>query len=246
MRYPQQKTVCQLDENGIFIGTTQADLSPLEAEAGVYLLPANTIDTLPPKTQQGFAAQWQENQWQYVEDHRGKVVYSTENGQAITIHELGALPEQVTETSRPSPHHQWNGREWQISMENQGKLLTQHRADLIQQIADKADQFKTQILVGYPQTEIDSFYRQEREARAWTADNQTPTPMLSAIAENRGMPLDLLCKKVIEKAELFATIIGNIVGKRQAFEDRILAATADTQLTQLAQEINQWQLDLNA
>lgn len=137
MRYPQQKTVCQLDEDGIFIGTTQADLSPLEAEAGVYLLPANTIDTLPPKPRQGFAAQWQENQWHYVEDHRGKVVYSTENGQAITIHELGALPEQVTETPRPSPHHAFQNGQWEISAEKQAERLKTQQAEMWEKIKQR-------------------------------------------------------------------------------------------------------------
>lgn len=40
------KTVSMLDRAGHFGGTTEADESPLEP--GHYLLPANTIDSLPP------------------------------------------------------------------------------------------------------------------------------------------------------------------------------------------------------
>ena len=39
MTYPLTKKVCQLDEQGIYVGQTDADLSPEEAENGVYLMP---------------------------------------------------------------------------------------------------------------------------------------------------------------------------------------------------------------
>lgn len=164
----------------------------------------------------------------------GKQIVANEQGEPILI------------DPAPSEFHQLENGQWVISEDNQTALLEQRRQALIELLANKTDRFKSQILIGYPQAEIDSFYRQEREARAWTADNQSPTPMLSAIAENRGVPLALLCQKVIEKAELFAAIIGKIVGQRQAFEDRILQAEHADQLTQIEQEMSQWQFDLTA
>lgn len=38
--------------------------------------------------------------------------------------------------------------------------------------------------------EIESFYRQEKEALAWQADNSTETSMLTQIARNRGVPFE--------------------------------------------------------
>lgn len=97
------------------------------------------------------------------------------------------------------------------------------------------------MLAGYPQTEIESFYRQEKEALAWQADNSTETPMLTQIAQNRGVPFEILVEKVIEKSAQFAVVIGIIIGQRQAFEDRLLALKTPEELTALEQEIEQWQ-----
>ncbi|KIP50924.1 hypothetical protein SU58_01755 [Haemophilus influenzae] len=93
----------------------------------------------------------------------------------------------------------------------------------------------------YPQTEIESFYHQEKEALAWQADHNTATPMLTQIAQNRGMPFEILVEKVIEKSAQFAVVIGIIIGQRQAFEDRLLALKTPEELTALEQEIEQWQ-----
>ena len=116
---------------------------------------------------------------------------------------------------------------------------------LLNKLADKADQLKNGLLAGYPQTEIESFYRQEKEALAWQADHNTPTPMLAQIARIRGVPLDMLINKVIEKSAQFAVVIGIIIGKRQAFEDRLLALKTPQELTVLEQEIDAWTLNAN-
>ncbi|MGQ0285678.1 hypothetical protein ACT2CV_00550 [Pasteurellaceae bacterium 22721_9_1] len=152
---------------------------------------------------------------------------------------------------KPSKNHYWDksSKSWKLLTASQQKALQNEQLEiektvLIQQTADKTDALKAKILIGYPQAEIDSFYRQEREARGWVEDNSYPTPMLTSLAENRGVPLALLCQKVIEKADQFAVVMGYIIGTRQAFEDRILAAKTEADLTVLEQEIEQWQLNL--
>ena len=134
---------------------------------------------------------------------------------------------------------------WEISPEKQTALFAQQKESLLNKLADKADQLKNGLLAGYPQTEIESFYRQEKEALAWQADHNTPTPMLSQIARVRGVPLDMLINKVIEKSAQFAVAIGIIIGQRQAFEDRLLALKTPEELTSLEQEIEQWQFQVN-
>ncbi len=134
---------------------------------------------------------------------------------------------------------------WKISAEKQTALFAQQKEGLLNKLADKADQLKNGLLVGYPQTEIESFYRQEKEALAWQADHNTPTPMLSQIAQNRGVPFEILVEKVIEKSAQFAVVIGIIIGQRQAFEDRLLALKTPEELTSLEQEIEQWQFQTN-
>ena len=148
---------------------------------------------------------------------------------------------------QPSAAHELNldTLTWEISPEKQTALFAQQKEGLLNKLADKADQLKNSLLVGYPQTEIESFYRQEKEALAWQADHNTPTPMLSQIARVRGVPLEVLISKVIEKSAQFAVAIGIIIGQRQAFEDRLLALKTPEELTALEQEIEQWQFQTN-
>ncbi len=162
------------------------------------------------------------------------------NGREIVL-----MGNTLTLTSlRPSQAHEWNGREWVISQDKQAELFNQKKEALIRKIATKTDRLKDSILVGYPQAEIDSFYRQEKEALTKKANPNAETPMLSSIALSRGVPLDVLVDKVLEKAELFASIMGGIIGQRQKFEDRALSAETLEQLTDIEIEVDKWQLSI--
>ena len=147
--------------------------------------------------------------------------------------------------SQPSPLHELKNGKWVISPENLTALFDRRKETLLSQLANCADKLKNGLLAGYPQTEIESFYRQEKEALAWQADNSTATPMLTQIAKMRGVPFEILVQKVIEKSAQFAVAIGVIIGQRQAFEDRLLSATKAEQLDKLETEINEWQFQVN-
>ena len=166
---------------------------------------------------------------------QGKQIIADKTGNPVLINQ------------QPSTAHVLNldTLTWEISAEKQTALFAQQKESLLNKLADKADQLKNSLLAGYPQTEIESFYRQEKEALAWQADHNTPTPMLSQIARVRGVPLDMLISKVIEKSAQFAVAIGIIIGQRQAFEDRLLALKTPEELTTLEQEIEQWQFQVN-
>lgn len=139
---------------------------------------------------------------------------------------------------RPSAVHEWDGKAWVISPEKQTALLAERKTHLLNVIANKTDNFKTQYLVGYSQAEIDSFYRQEREAR-----NELPTMLLTEIFEGRDdlSSIEDLKKKVIEKADLFAIIMGKLFAIKQGFEKHIEQAETAEQLDKIEQEINKWQ-----
>lgn len=150
-----------------------------------------------------------------------------------------------TTTARPTPSHEWDGNDWVISKEKQDALFAKKKESLLNKLANKADEIKTNLLIGYPQTEIESFYRQEKEALAWQADNKIDTPMLKQIARVRGVPFEVLVEKVIEKASQFAVAIGVIIGQRQAFEDRLLALSSQKELDALKKEIEEWKFQAN-
>lgn len=77
----------------------------------------------------------------------------------------------------------------------------------------------------YPERELTTFDKQEAEARAYAADPTASTPLLSALAQARGVPLDELARRVLVKADAFAVASGSIIGQRQALEDRLDACT---------------------
>lgn len=55
------KLVCQLNDQGYFVGMTEADESPLEP--GVYHLPGGTVDAQPPIVPPGMRALWTGSGW---------------------------------------------------------------------------------------------------------------------------------------------------------------------------------------
>lgn len=61
--------------------------------------------------------------------------------------------------------------------------------------------------------------------RAYAADATASTPLLSALAQARGIPLSELVERVLAKADAFAVASGSIIGQRQALEDRLDACT---------------------
>lgn len=129
-------------------------------------------------------------------------------------------------------------KQFEISEEKKTALLTHRKVDLMQFIANKTDDFKAQYLAGYSQAEIDSFYRQEREAR-----NELPLMLLTEIFEGREdlKSVEELKAKVIEKADLFAIIMGKLFAIKQGFEKHIENAKTIEDLDNIEKEINKWQ-----
>lgn len=56
-----EKIVYQLDAEGLLLGTTVADESPLEE--GVFLIPAGCVETAPPLVAKGLRPRWTGEAW---------------------------------------------------------------------------------------------------------------------------------------------------------------------------------------
>lgn len=147
----------------------------------------------------------------------------------------------------PSEYHIFDlkSKTFKVSEDKKTEFFKSKKQSLLSTLSDKADKIKDGLLVGYPQTEIESFYRQEKEALAWQADKNTDAPMLKQIARIRNIPFDVLVQKVLEKSGQFALAIGMIIGQRQAFEDRLLATKTLEELTALEKEIDEWKFQVN-
>lgn len=140
--------------------------------------------------------------------------------QAGGYHEGDTLSRDTEVPRRPSAAHEWNGFEWILSL---AVLVEQKHASILAVCEGQIAAIKS----GYPDSEVLSWSKQETEARAWTADNAAPTPLLTAMATARGIDKAELVTRVIAKADLFAQISGTLIGKRQALEDQLAALPAD-------------------
>ncbi|MEW2713633.1 tail fiber assembly protein [Escherichia coli] len=52
------------------------------------------------------------NSWEYVPDHRGEIVFSTETGESKEITAPGDYPENTTTIAPLTPYDKWDGEKW--------------------------------------------------------------------------------------------------------------------------------------
>ncbi|QST27412.1 tail fiber assembly protein [Escherichia albertii] len=126
-----------LDGINEFIGESDAYIPPHTG------LPANSTDIAPPDIPAGFAAVFNDDEmkWHLMEDHRGKTVYSTETGVAVTVSELGSLPENVTSVSPDGEYQRWDGSQWVTDEEAKRNALinqaAEKKAGLLKQMGEQ-------------------------------------------------------------------------------------------------------------
>lgn len=77
------------------------------------------------------------------------------------------------------------------------------------------------LTAGYPQSEIDSWEKQESEARAWLLDNTAPTPWIDGAVVGRGIEKETLVALIIGNADALAPLHGQLTGHRQSLRDAI-------------------------
>ncbi|TGC21795.1 tail fiber assembly protein [Escherichia sp. E1130] len=102
-------------------------------------LPANSCTDAPGEAKAGSAICRTADlkAWEYVADHRGETVYSTETGEEVSITAPGDYPEKTTTLAPSTPYDTWNGSEWVTDTK------AQHAADV-----EAAEQQKTALLSG--------------------------------------------------------------------------------------------------
>ncbi|MEC9929806.1 tail fiber assembly protein [Escherichia marmotae] len=59
------------------------------------------------------------NSWEYVPDHRGEIVYSTETRESKEITAPGDYPENTTTIAPLTPYDEWDGEKWVTDTEAQ-------------------------------------------------------------------------------------------------------------------------------
>lgn len=104
------------------------------------------------------------------------------------------------------------------------ETLEDWKKEKLKEINDLCQKNIDILTADYPEAELLTFDKQESEARAWLKDKTLETPFLSALAVSRGLSLDELAKKVVEKADAFTLASGVLIGQRQKYEDELKKA----------------------
>lgn len=127
-------TVHVVDDNGEYIGTTEAIIS-----AGTSL-PARAYLDAPPSPEPGKAIFRRDGKWIIVNDNRGAVIYSTTTGQGEVFKSAGEIPAGFTLMKPVTQFDKWVENSWVTD------TATQHLADVsnaelhAQQLVDAAMQ----------------------------------------------------------------------------------------------------------
>lgn len=78
------------------------------------------------------------NSWEYVPDHRGEIIYSTETGESKEITALGDYPENTTTIAPLTPYDKWDGEKWVTDTEAQHSAAVEAAEAQRQSLIDAA------------------------------------------------------------------------------------------------------------
>lgn len=102
------------------------------------------------------------------------------------------------------------------------------KANKLAEINSKYNEATSSLVSTYPSTELLTFDKQEKEARAWKENNEVSTPLIDNLALGRKLDKAELVDRIIKKADLFTNATGYLTGQRQYYEDLLdLCDTAD-------------------
>ncbi len=76
-----------------------------------------------------------------------------------------------------------------------------------------------EIIGSIPQSEIDTWPKQEAQALAWKADNEVEVPFIQNLATGRGMGLSELVARILAKAAIYEDLSSKALGQKHASED---------------------------
>ncbi|MHA6912985.1 phage tail protein [Ralstonia pseudosolanacearum] len=211
-----------------YAGSSPADRSPLEP--GVVLIPAHATDQAPPEAGPHEVAVWRDGSWGISADWRGAVLFSTANGTAITIADIGTTPAdvQATETARPSPAHVWKTDTWTEDAQLKAALLVALRQRLCDQLDAAADAVRLAV-VGDPLRVVE-YQRAAEEAQAYQAAGyagDVPLTVKSA-ADATGSTARAAADEILAMHGAWNKVMYDIRARRLAGKEDIRKAVSES------------------
>ena len=154
---------------GEYAGESSADESPLEP--GVFLIPAHATTVAPPSVGANQAAVFDEaaQKWRLVPDFRGRQLYSTADGSAVSANLGQSLADlSATDKPRPSEAHVWKSGKWQADAAKQAEILARDIAAVVASV----DAAVAAIYAKYTRFEVE-YLEREKQALAYKAAGYT-------------------------------------------------------------------------
>jgi hypothetical protein len=220
-------------QTGEFINEVRADESPLEP--GVILIPAFATTAKPPKTVTREVAVFADGKWRIKADWRYISLFSTADGSAVTIGEIGKTPADVGATDQPMPSsaHAWTNGSWQLDPVKQAAQFDRAKLQALATI----DQFHAetvQKLVGNPtQVERDTWELKLEVANAITGKAAVGATG-QAFLVNAGIATDTArsawAASVLARWSAYAQVIGLAEKLRNTARTAVKAATDEASL----------------
>ena len=100
--------------------------------------------------------------------------------------------------------------------------LSQAKAAKLKEINQACDIAVDALLADYPESEKSSFEQQYREAVKYQeSSNPSDAPLLSLLSDARGISLDSMCSKVIEKRNAYTLLCGNALAQKQQLVEKL-------------------------
>jgi len=86
--------------------------------------------------------------------------------------------------------------------------------------------------------EADTWTTQLYEAKLFKSDSNASVPFIENIATIRGITVDVLATKILEKSIKFTQEISTLIGTKQKFSDRVKTSNTNEELNDILSEIN--------
>lgn len=221
-------------ETGELLGESPADPSPLEPE--VWLIPAHATELPPPKPKARQVAVFRDKRWQFAPDWRSVALWSTEDGTAVSITDLGVTPADAhaTETPRPSAAHRWQNGQWQEDADLRLALLDALKIELCQQVDGLADQVRRE-LAGDP-LRVAEYDRAAQEASAYQTAGYTGTvpPAVLSWAEAKGWTAQAAAEDILRAAGRWNAALYQLRDQRLKAKEAIRSALDEASAKALA------------
>ncbi len=110
------------------------------------------------------------------------------------------------------------GQAWEVSLE-------QAVAARISEATAACDAVLAPLGVEYGRWETATWDQQYAEATALMANPTAAVPLITALAQARGMDVGVLAQRIIRNRETWSVLTGSVIGQRLAIVDKINAAT---------------------